>query len=244
MIHNVSGGISGSVQEVEAYAETLRKFNDQIANFYATVTGIDLEEINTMMLNETWLTAQEAVDMKFVSKIHSEVSGVTNVIDPQKWSFKNMEVLTAYNNFSNKINMENQTISAIVNGVKDAFMNALIKAKLVPAEASEIGTTITNALNEALAPMNAGINDMVTEVLNERLATMQAEISTMISNAVAQIEIPANEVVSLEPLEQRLTEIENALADGAGSAGSRNDGGQGATNATNHKGIAWGRPTE
>lgn len=243
MIHNVAGGIQGSVQEVEAYARTLRTFNDSIANFYANITGISLEEINTMMTEETWLTAEQAVQMGFVSKLVEDTATVaTNSIDPIRWTFNNKEVLTAYNKFSNKHNMENTTIASIVNGVREAFMNTLIKAKLIPAEGSEMATTLTNALNDALLPMNAGITAMVDEVMETKMTELTSTITNMITTEVAKISIPDN-TADVTAIENRLTEIEQAITDNAGSAGSEKEKQKKpeVVTALTHAGIGWGR---
>lgn len=242
MIHNVAGGIEGSVQEVEAYARTLRTFNDTIANFYARITGISVEDINTMMTEETWLTAEQAVQMGFVSKLVTDTATVaTNSIDPVRWTFNNKEVLTAYNKFSNKFNMENQTIASIVNGVREAFMNTLIKANLIPAEGSEITTTMTNALNDALLPMNAGITAMVDEVIGAKMTEFTTTITNMITEEVAKINIPDNSA-DISAIENRLTEVEQSITNGAGSAGSsQRQNAPEVVNALTHTGIGWGR---
>lgn len=69
MIHNVSGGASGDYNEMDKASEVLKKANKAICAAYVAKTGRSENELLAKMNAETWLTAQEAVDLGFIDKI-------------------------------------------------------------------------------------------------------------------------------------------------------------------------------
>lgn len=69
MIHNASGGFGGDYREMEKGAEILKNVNATISNAYRLKTGLSSEELLEMMNKETWLTPQQALEMKFVDEI-------------------------------------------------------------------------------------------------------------------------------------------------------------------------------
>lgn len=240
MIHNVSGSVYGSLNEIESYAATMRKFNDTIAEFYATNTGIEIETIKQMMNDETWLTGKQAVEMGFIAKRTPE-STFTNEIDPSKWMFKNTSVVAVYNSFINKNTtneMEKTTIQTIINGVSAAFMDTLKTAGIVKDDNQKMIEQITNALDTALAPMNTGIADMVNDAIDEKFKTIQNQIDSSVDAAIKNIEPSTAIDDKLKPINDEIEAIKNSLLDDAGSAGNnnRNDG---KVDATNHSGIKF-----
>jgi len=74
MIHNVSSYAQGDYNAMRHTAETLEKANNAIAQSYISKTGLSEKEILNLMNKETWLTAKEAVEQKFIDKIASSQS--------------------------------------------------------------------------------------------------------------------------------------------------------------------------
>ena len=85
--------------EIENYARTARKFNNQSRDFYASRTGIRKEDISKMMDTETWMTAAEAKEKGFIKNV-SGAATFSNAINPKNWSYSNQAVLNAYNSFT------------------------------------------------------------------------------------------------------------------------------------------------
>lgn len=77
MVHNVSmQGASGDYHDMQKNAEILRQMNEALSSAYTEKTGKDKEEILKLMDRETWLTANQALEMGFVDKIiHEEQPG-------------------------------------------------------------------------------------------------------------------------------------------------------------------------
>lgn len=70
MIHNVSmSGASGDYHDMQKNAEILRQMNAALASAYVSKTGRSQEEILKLMDRETWLTANQALEMGFVDGI-------------------------------------------------------------------------------------------------------------------------------------------------------------------------------
>ncbi len=83
MMHNSWGGVEGNVFELEKTIELLRMFDEQMAAIYTAqleskgklIGGSKektLEEVKKMMAAETWLTAEEALEMGFIDMIVEE----------------------------------------------------------------------------------------------------------------------------------------------------------------------------
>ena len=74
MIHNPAGGVYGEAEDMRGTAEILDKIRDTIANVYIARTGLDREKIISMMNAETWMTANEAHDLKFCDEVIESVA--------------------------------------------------------------------------------------------------------------------------------------------------------------------------
>jgi len=72
MIHNVSGGVIGTANEMRDYADKLDKVEGSSIKTYAAKTGKTDEEIKALLDAETWMTADEALEMGFVDEISGE----------------------------------------------------------------------------------------------------------------------------------------------------------------------------
>lgn len=69
MIHNASGIFYGDKNELRESAGLLEKIESSIVADYVNKTGKESEEVIQMMNDETWMTAQEALDNGFIDRI-------------------------------------------------------------------------------------------------------------------------------------------------------------------------------
>lgn len=69
MIHNASGMVWGDKNDMRDTANLLEKVELSIVTDYTTKTGLDPQAVIEMMDAETWMTAQEALDKKFVDRV-------------------------------------------------------------------------------------------------------------------------------------------------------------------------------
>lgn len=69
MIHNAWTVALGNRNDLAEAASMLEKFDKSMVSLYASKTGMDQDEIAGMMDKETWVTADEAIDMGFASAV-------------------------------------------------------------------------------------------------------------------------------------------------------------------------------
>jgi ATP-dependent Clp protease protease subunit len=69
MIHNVSSMAWGDYRALQHEADVIKNYNTSIANAYILKTGLSKDELLELMADETWLTAQQAVEKKFADEV-------------------------------------------------------------------------------------------------------------------------------------------------------------------------------
>lgn len=73
MIHDPWGVTIGTADDHRKQAEALDKVRDAILTTYLNRTGIDEKKLKTMMAEETWMTAAEAVELGFADSTTAAV---------------------------------------------------------------------------------------------------------------------------------------------------------------------------
>lgn len=71
MIHDALGVEMGNAADMRAFADFLDKQSDNLASIYANKAGGEIADWRAVMLAETWMFAQEAVDMGLADGIYS-----------------------------------------------------------------------------------------------------------------------------------------------------------------------------
>lgn len=69
MIHNVQSGAHGDYRDMEHSAEVLKEANRSIMAAYREKTGMSEDELLSLMDNETFMSADTAVEFGFVDKM-------------------------------------------------------------------------------------------------------------------------------------------------------------------------------
>lgn len=95
MIHNVQGGGEGDYRDVHKAAAALDTACEAIAAAYVKKTGKSEEEVRRMMDDETWLTAQQALENGLVDEIMepSLTASFSSAMLPQAVVEKTLEML-------------------------------------------------------------------------------------------------------------------------------------------------------
>lgn len=88
MIHNVSGGAHGDYRVMDQTSDVLKVANKAIANAYMAKTGLSQEKLLTLMNEEKWMEAKEALDLGFVDEIINDNGNVAN--QPVKTLYNSM----------------------------------------------------------------------------------------------------------------------------------------------------------
>lgn len=74
MIHNVSMIQGGDYHDMDKASEILKKSNESLANAYMYKTGLGKEDLLAKMDEETWLTADEAIELGFADEMMFEAN--------------------------------------------------------------------------------------------------------------------------------------------------------------------------
>lgn len=76
MIHNPWGWGEGDADELQKYADQVKAMEDKIIDFYVAKTGADRNAISDMMDNESWLSAEKAKELGFITDIITTIKAV------------------------------------------------------------------------------------------------------------------------------------------------------------------------
>ncbi len=72
MIHNAASSNFGDYRDMEKQGEVLRNANESLSNAYVNKTGLTKEEVLKLMDDETWFTADEAIEKGFADEVMFE----------------------------------------------------------------------------------------------------------------------------------------------------------------------------
>jgi ATP-dependent Clp endopeptidase proteolytic subunit ClpP len=73
MIHSPMGGIDGTADEIEAYAQSVRDCENRLIKFYTNQTGLGTDAIAPLLRNETWLTEDQATSLGFATVLNEPI---------------------------------------------------------------------------------------------------------------------------------------------------------------------------
>jgi len=118
MLHNVSSGASGDYRDMQHASEVLLAANKSISNAYREKTGLSETELLAIMDKETWLSAEDAVRMKFVDGIMLE----NQFVNKNKVNFYNgsMIPVETIEKIRNTIKKPNETDQKEINSGLEA----------------------------------------------------------------------------------------------------------------------------
>lgn len=254
MIHNVSGFAWGDVNEVEKQAKNLRKFNDNIRDFYVNLTGKTVAQVEEWMNEETWFTGKQAVENGFVAATTEEKEEFSP-INTASWSFKNKNALAVFNSIAsgskppvadNIENLSQNDMNKLIEGIVNAFKskNLVVTDDKTP-EALTV-ENLTSALNDAFkgvdlepkAPTDEQVNTALTNFFKNGLP----------ENMISQITKAVNENVTTEKFEESETwktlkndfdNLSEKVAKDAGQAKPGNNSNGNVTDEYEHDDIGW-----
>ncbi|MGP9722899.1 ClpP family protease [Corynebacterium sp. AOP40-9SA-29] len=77
LLHQGSGGIGGSAQDIEIQAADMRHTRDTVLTCVSDDTGQPLDKVNHDSLRDRWFTANEARDYGFVDHVIDDLAVIT-----------------------------------------------------------------------------------------------------------------------------------------------------------------------
>lgn len=81
MVHLPSLLAGGNKNDLKKSVEVLEKIEKSVIDIYAEKTGLEEKEISKMLENETWLTAEEAVEKGFADELDSSIEIENSITD-------------------------------------------------------------------------------------------------------------------------------------------------------------------
>lgn len=118
MLHFPWAKVQGGSEKLKAAAENLEEIEDEFAEFYGAVTGLDDTTIRNLLLTDTYLSGEEAVNMGFATALKEEVFAKA-VLD-------NSSNLKKSNKMKNDKKSIIEAFAAMVNNVFKTEINAAL----------------------------------------------------------------------------------------------------------------------
>ena len=189
MIHNPQVGVQGDSADLQNKVELLNKIKEQMLNVYTDKTGMQAEEIATMMDKETWLTADEALGMGFIDKVgdtiklaaHFDISNF-NAPDWVADKYSNNEEIKQSNNQNE--NNEMDKLFNMLTELKESVSNFVANNTEV-ADDQETTETVSviddTAIKNQIVDLTEKIHEQETKWIevNAELETAQGLMLTM-----------------------------------------------------------------
>ena len=214
MVHNASMYFGYmDVNTAERASSVLRKFNDNVRDFYVDLTQLETTQIQSWMDAETWFTGAEAVQHGFVKAlIEDDYKEDFKPINQADWNFKNQNPMNVYNslvntpttppdenNFNQNIDMKN--LGTLIGG---AINSALAGFNITPKNAGDNAfsvESITNAVNEALKEFKPEIEEeQLTNAVNKFFEKgLPENMIAQITDAVKPTEDPTPVNITEDP---------------------------------------------
>lgn len=150
MIHNPWAGVIGDAEEMRKTADVLDKLKDGIISAYVDQTGKRKETISRLMDDETWLSAEEALEQGFADEIGDEIKVQNQFRDylPEKIAntFTANHGGSKPNQQENQPDMKPEEIQALQNRVSSLEAE---KKQLEDSHAAALETAKNTARQEA-----------------------------------------------------------------------------------------------
>ena len=201
MIHDPSGLVMGTAEDMRSTAEALDKVKGSLTQGYAAKSGKSDDEIATLMAAETWLDAQDALDLGFIDRIAEPVKLAAS-FDVARFRNAPPEVVEAASEPDEPVATEPQTEGvADVNTLPDpehpaaetptmaASEPAMADTATVRAQAIAHARAVIDLCRLAGQPQMAGRfleEDVGLDEVRNRLLAAKADVTPDITAAHAQ----------------------------------------------------------
>lgn len=179
MIHNPSMNACGMSEDLRKSADLLDKIKESIIDIYLKKTNLSREEVSQKMDEETWFSAEEALEAGFVDKIETFEDAQNKITDIANCSclkeFKHIDRVT---NFIQKEKIDNKkgvekmpTLEELKNNHKE-LMDEHEKEVLATATQSDY---ISNIINSKVTEAVKNERTRIEELLNVRTINKKQE---------------------------------------------------------------------
>lgn len=145
MIHNPWSIALGNADEMRKQADTLDKVRDSMVPVYQEKTGLDADKIISIMSDETWLSASEAVEMGFADEI--ENTTIAASINQDKLTINGQIIdISKFKNFKASWFAKNEDLGAFSGGTESNKSNQQTNKDVKNSNNKKKGKTIMEKL--------------------------------------------------------------------------------------------------
>ena len=182
-------------KELEKDAKLMDSLNLKIAKIYSNATGLDLERVQQMMSDETWIFSEEALELGFVSEVKEgkKIAAFASAKDLAKMGYKNTP--SNYVNQLNNVNMSEKNES-ILDKLKALISNEGAKEVSKEVEEPKDALDIDALKAELSASIKAELSEELELVKAEKLeleSKLEAEKAEVLAKA-DEVELAKKEV--------------------------------------------------
>lgn len=188
-IHNPWGGMTGDAEEMQRYADGLKKAQTKLADFYASKTGQKVEDLSAKMDTDTYLTSDEAVSLGFATAISEPLKAVAKITIKKKKT-KNTDMSELKNlltKLAKKLNLTDEGNKyTLQDGTVIETENEIAVGQTVSANGTPLADGDHSLDNGTIVSVQAGkITNLVkpdapdTDALTQEIAALKAENATL-----------------------------------------------------------------
>lgn len=221
MIHSPMGGIDGTADEIEAYAQSVRDCENKLIKFYTNQTGLETDAIAPLLRNETWLTEDQATSLGFATVLNEPILAKAYLKLNNDKSMTKEDKSWIEEKFSAILNSFKKQIVNIV--LQDANGVAIDFTEVLEGETPELGSVATidgqPAEGEYIMPDGSTfifVAGELTEIvlvdtnqeldaLRKQLAEKEAELQANATKIAEQEETITNIVKEVKELKAGIT---------------------------------------
>jgi ATP-dependent protease ClpP protease subunit len=117
MIHKPWAFTAGNADELRKLADLIDKTeNDSLVSVYRDRTGLDQSVLADMLLEETWLSAEEALELGFITKIHENKSRSSDSVKSGNQRFDPLKAVTLSDNWQAQARQRALDLADMVSG--------------------------------------------------------------------------------------------------------------------------------
>jgi ATP-dependent Clp protease protease subunit len=236
MIHLPTGSIQGTAEEIKNYSDLVLQCEKRLLDFYKKTTNLSDEALKPLLKRETFLTSQEAFDLKFSTSLEAEQTVVAylnsksnkmNYLTKEEAEKRFKKSETLLEKILNKISGKGKGGEPKALMVKDANDGEIDFPDLVEGDTPKAGDKATidgkDADGEIVMPsgetfvFKAGVLEEIkpadedTEALKEELENLKAE-NEELTNELTEVKSDLKEAITaLKTVQSDLKNIKKTV---------------------------------
>ncbi|MCW2255099.1 ATP-dependent Clp endopeptidase proteolytic subunit ClpP [Providencia alcalifaciens] len=192
MIHKPWGVSAGDANDMRDYADLLDKVENVLIPAYMEKTGKTKEEIEAMLGEETWLTAEECVEHGFANTIIEPIKAMASLSSKRIEEFTSMPN-SLKNNLKNSLTNPLNTVAPVVDSAPQPQPTNLQQPDTagIQAQARQAEQTRMNGIKNLFAMFGGKHSDLMVECITDINCTIE-QAKDKVLDLVAKDATPTN----------------------------------------------------